>query len=140
LPTSDDPAGDVVEAGVLVFRRFTLSHPALFMIGFLQTGVPAELARAFRSARENAFARLYARIGRLKQTRCSQHIMPLHIDEKRNSAPAPARMAPPLEATEILRLVDTSVWRERIIPHLGIPGVSISVVVPLQAPILPAQW
>src|SRR5215203_725278 len=28
LPTTDDPAGDLVEAGVVVFRRFTLSHPA----------------------------------------------------------------------------------------------------------------
>ena len=36
LPTTDDPAGDLVEAGVVVFRRFTLSHPARFTIGFLQ--------------------------------------------------------------------------------------------------------
>lgn len=67
LPTTDDPAGDLVEAGVVVFRRFTLSHPALFMIGFLQRGVPAEIAREFCSAQEQALARLHARIGRLKQ-------------------------------------------------------------------------
>lgn len=66
LPTSDDPAADLAEAGVVVFRRFTLSHPALFTIGFLQTGVPAEIAREFRSAQENALARLHARIRRLK--------------------------------------------------------------------------
>lgn len=66
LPTTGDPAGDLVEAGVVVFRRFTLSHPALFTIGFLQTSVPAEIAREFCSAQEKALARLHARIGRLK--------------------------------------------------------------------------
>jgi AcrR family transcriptional regulator len=68
LPTTEDPAGDIVEAGVVVFRHFTLSHPALFTIGFLQAGVPTEIASAFRSAQVNALARLHARIGRLKQT------------------------------------------------------------------------
>jgi AcrR family transcriptional regulator len=67
LPTTDDAAGDVVEAGVIVFRRSTRRHPALFTIGVLRTGVPAEIARAFRSAQDNAFARLHARIGRLKK-------------------------------------------------------------------------
>lgn len=67
LPTTDDPAGDVIEAGAVVFRRFTRSHPALFTIGFLRTDVPAEIALAFRSAQDSAFARLCVRIGRLKQ-------------------------------------------------------------------------
>ena len=67
LPTTDDPAGDVVEAGVVVFRRFTRSHPALFTIGFVQDGVSAEIACAFGSAQGNAFARLCVRIGRLKK-------------------------------------------------------------------------
>jgi AcrR family transcriptional regulator len=66
LPTSDDPAGDLVEAGLIVFRRFTLSHPALFTIGFLQAGVPTHIARAFRSAQSKALTRLHAKIGRLK--------------------------------------------------------------------------
>jgi AcrR family transcriptional regulator len=66
LPTTDDPAGDLVEAGVVVFRRFTLSHPSLFTIGFLRTGIPTEIAREFRSAQQNALARLHARIERLK--------------------------------------------------------------------------
>ncbi|HEU5100177.1 MAG TPA: TetR/AcrR family transcriptional regulator [Roseiflexaceae bacterium] len=69
LPTTDDPTEDLVQAGVVVFRRFTLSHPALFMIGFLQRGVPAEIAREFRSAQEQALAYLHARIRRLKQVR-----------------------------------------------------------------------
>lgn len=70
LPTTDDPAGDLVEAGVVVFRRFTLSHPALFTIGLLQTSVPAEIAHEFRGAQEQALGRLYARIERLKNVGC----------------------------------------------------------------------
>jgi AcrR family transcriptional regulator len=66
LLTNDDPAMDLVEAGVTVFRRFALEHPALFKIGLIQTGVPAEIAREFRAAQEQALGRLYARIGRLK--------------------------------------------------------------------------
>lgn len=68
LPVSDDPAHDLVEAGVVVFRRFTLGHPALFAIGFLHTGVLPEVARAFRSAQEDALARLAARIEPLAET------------------------------------------------------------------------
>jgi len=67
LPTTDDPSQDLVEAGVVVFRRFTLNRPALFAVGVLQTGVPAEIAREFRSAQEKALSRLHDRIGRLKQ-------------------------------------------------------------------------
>lgn len=66
LPVTDDPAADLVEAGVAVFRRFTVRHPALFTIGLLQTGVPAGLAAAFRSAQHDALGRLHGRIGRLE--------------------------------------------------------------------------
>lgn len=66
LPTTDDPAADLVEAGVVVFRRFTRTHPALLMIGFVRTGVPHEIALQYRDAQEDALARLHARIERLK--------------------------------------------------------------------------
>ena len=69
LRTTDDPAGDLVEAGVAVFRSFTLGHAALFSIGFLQTGVTSEINREFGAAQENALACLYARIERLKNER-----------------------------------------------------------------------
>lgn len=68
LPLTDDPAHDLVEAGAVVFRRFTVGHPALFAIGFLHTGVLPDVARAFRRAQEDALARLAARIGRLAET------------------------------------------------------------------------
>jgi AcrR family transcriptional regulator len=67
VPLTEDPAHDLVEAGAVVFRRFTIGHPALFAIGFLQTGVLPDVARAFRRAREDALARLAARIGRLAE-------------------------------------------------------------------------
>lgn len=67
LPLTADPAHDLVEAGAVVFRRFTLRHPALFAIGFLHTGVLPDVARAFREAQEDALARLAARIGRLAE-------------------------------------------------------------------------
>jgi AcrR family transcriptional regulator len=68
VPVTEDAAHDLVEAGVVVFRRFTLKHPALFAIGFLHTGVLPEVASAFRTAQEDALARLAARIGRLAET------------------------------------------------------------------------
>lgn len=36
LPTSEDPAADLVEAGVVVFRRFAIEHPSLFRLAFQQ--------------------------------------------------------------------------------------------------------
>lgn len=34
LPETDDPAGDLIEAGVTVFRPFVREHPSLFRIAF----------------------------------------------------------------------------------------------------------
>jgi AcrR family transcriptional regulator len=68
LPTTRDPAGDLVEAGVLVFRRFVLDHPALLRIGFQHEGIPPELACQFRDAADHAFERLQGRFARLADT------------------------------------------------------------------------
>lgn len=65
LPSTNDPAGDVVEAGVRVFRRFALEHPALLRIGLLQVGLSPELACQFRSAADSALESLRSRIARL---------------------------------------------------------------------------
>lgn len=65
LPTTSDPAGDLVEAGVRVFRRFALDHPALLRIGVLHTGMSPELARQFRGAADHALDGLRGRIVRL---------------------------------------------------------------------------
>jgi AcrR family transcriptional regulator len=67
LPETEDPARDLVEAGVLVFRRFVVEHPILFRIGFGRGVVPPELAAQFEAARLDALAGLVAKVERLDQ-------------------------------------------------------------------------
>lgn len=67
-PTADDPAGDLVEAGI-VFRRFVLNHPTLFRLGVQHVAVPPELADQFRGAAERALVGLQGRIARLADAR-----------------------------------------------------------------------
>jgi AcrR family transcriptional regulator len=64
LPPSGDPAADLVRAG-LVFRRFTLEHPALFRIGVQRIDVPPESGRAFKGAADRALTVLRERVRRL---------------------------------------------------------------------------
>ena len=66
LPTTEDPAADLVDAGVAVFRRFAIGHPSLFRIGVQQTMCSPELARDFANAAAEAFAGLEARVTRLE--------------------------------------------------------------------------
>src|SRR5215210_2966300 len=59
LPKTDDPAADLVQAG-LVFRRFAREHPALFMLG-VQRALPSrELWDRFRDAASKALSTLHA--------------------------------------------------------------------------------
>ena len=66
LPTTADPAADLIEAGVAVFRRFAIGHPSLFSIGVQQTVGPPELASDFAQAATQAFAGLETRVARVK--------------------------------------------------------------------------
>lgn len=66
LPSTGDPAADLVEAGVAVFRRFAVEHPSLFTIGVQQTLTPPPLAAQFRPAAADALAGLTARVERLE--------------------------------------------------------------------------
>jgi AcrR family transcriptional regulator len=65
LPETDDPAGDLIEAGVHIFRRFALDHPALFRIAFQRTP-PPEIVAGFRPDSYEALLVLKARVERLK--------------------------------------------------------------------------
>jgi AcrR family transcriptional regulator len=69
LPVTNDPAGDLVEAGASVFRRFALEHPALFRLGVQHMAVSEELALSFRGAAEHALDGLRSRIARLADAR-----------------------------------------------------------------------
>ena len=65
LPHSDDPAADLVAAG-MVFRRFALTHPALFRVGFrVQDSVPQEVAARFRPSAARALGGLHELIRRV---------------------------------------------------------------------------
>jgi AcrR family transcriptional regulator len=68
LAATDDPAADLVEAGVVVFRRFAIEHPTLFRIGVQRTLLSPDLAGQFRAAAGEAFAGLEARMTRLEDS------------------------------------------------------------------------
>jgi AcrR family transcriptional regulator len=64
-PRTEDPSSDLVEAGVMVFRRFAIEHPALFQIA-IQWAMPnPALARGFRDAAWDAWAQLIALVERI---------------------------------------------------------------------------
>jgi len=66
LPGTDDPAADLVAAGVTVFRPFAVGHPSLFRIG-MQHQLPAVLLTGdVRAAATQALTGLLARIARLE--------------------------------------------------------------------------
>jgi AcrR family transcriptional regulator len=66
LPVTENPAADLVEAGVEVFRSFAIGHPSLFSIGVQRTTGSPGLAIEFASAAAEAFAGLEARVTRVE--------------------------------------------------------------------------
>jgi len=66
LPVTDDPAADLVEAGLL-FRAFALDHPALFAIGVQRTLPAPDLWAQFQAAASRALVELKRRIARLSE-------------------------------------------------------------------------
>jgi AcrR family transcriptional regulator len=66
LPETDDPAQDLVDAG-LVFRRFAREHPALFAVGVQRELPSRELWDRFRGAAWEALKALHARLERLQE-------------------------------------------------------------------------
>ena len=66
LPRTDDPAADLVRAGVTVFRRFAVEHPALFRVGIQRTELDPEVAAQFRNPAREALSALEGRFERLK--------------------------------------------------------------------------
>jgi AcrR family transcriptional regulator len=66
LPATDDPADDLVRAGVEVFRRLSVTRPALYEIGVQQTAVDAATMGEFVPAAREAWRSLEARFQRLQ--------------------------------------------------------------------------
>jgi AcrR family transcriptional regulator len=66
LPASEDPAADLVKAGVTVFRRFAVDHPSLFTLAFQRRdAIPSQAWPDLRPAQQAALAGLHQRIARL---------------------------------------------------------------------------
>lgn len=65
LGETGDPAGDLVDIGVKVFRRFALDHPALFRIAFQRVVPGLRPGSDLTAARQRAFVQLQDRIRRV---------------------------------------------------------------------------
>jgi len=66
LPASQDPGADLVEAGVVVFRRFAVDHPSLFNLAFQhRDAIPSQAWPDLRPSQQAALAGLNQRIARL---------------------------------------------------------------------------
>jgi AcrR family transcriptional regulator len=66
LPRTDNPAADLVEAGVMVFRRFAVEHPALFQIAIQWAMPDPRLARQFAGVGWEAWFELVTLIERVE--------------------------------------------------------------------------
>jgi AcrR family transcriptional regulator len=66
LPVTDDPAGDLVEAALRVFRPMAIGHPSLFRLAFLRVVPDLEIGAGTRAAAANAFGLLCGRFTRLE--------------------------------------------------------------------------
>lgn len=67
LPTTQDAALDLVEAGVSGFRCLVVDHPGLFKLGIQQTYTTAEQVIEIQTAAARAWKVLVARVGQLEQ-------------------------------------------------------------------------
>ena len=65
FPLTDDPAADLVEGAIVVFRRFAIEHPSLFEIA-LQRPPSPQIKAGFGAAQAEAVAGLEARVERLQ--------------------------------------------------------------------------
>lgn len=67
LPVTEDAGADLLDAGLLGFRRLVVEHPALFKLGVQQQGATAEQVVEIRTAAARAWIALRARVSRLEQ-------------------------------------------------------------------------
>jgi AcrR family transcriptional regulator len=65
LVETGDPAGDLVDVGVLVFRRLVTEHPALYRIAFQRVVRNLRPGPELAAARERAFSALLGKVKRL---------------------------------------------------------------------------
>jgi len=66
VPETADPAGDLVDAGIVVFRAFAVSHPSLFRVSVQRTLEGPGYAPIDRSEAYDAWVGLEAKVARLE--------------------------------------------------------------------------
>jgi AcrR family transcriptional regulator len=64
---TDDPTADLVEMGVVVFRRFVVEHPVLFRIAFQRVLPDFQPGPELVAARDSGLRLLTQRVGRLEE-------------------------------------------------------------------------
>ena len=65
MAETDDPAADLVENGVSVYRRLVLEHPALYRIAFQRIVPDFHAGPELTKARERSLSRLLAKVQRV---------------------------------------------------------------------------
>jgi AcrR family transcriptional regulator len=65
LPRTEDPAADLVDAAVSVFRPFALDHPSLFRIAFERQSASPQVVHGFAPSRAEALRELRDRVARV---------------------------------------------------------------------------
>ena len=65
LAETDDPGADLVEVGVVVFRRLVVEHPALYRIAFQRIVRNLRPGPELTAARDRAFRALLGRVQRV---------------------------------------------------------------------------
>jgi len=66
FPETDDPASDLIESALVVFRRLVREHPALYRIAFQRIVPGLEAGPELVSTRQRAWEQLVARVERLR--------------------------------------------------------------------------
>jgi AcrR family transcriptional regulator len=66
LRETDDPASDLIDVGVLVFRRLVRDHPALYRIAFQRIVPGLEAGPELAATRQRAWEQLVAKVERLR--------------------------------------------------------------------------
>jgi AcrR family transcriptional regulator len=67
LPETTDPAADLIDMAIEVFRRLALDHPALYRIAFQRVTPKFKAGPELVAARQRAFAQLQRKIRRLEE-------------------------------------------------------------------------
>jgi AcrR family transcriptional regulator len=66
LHETDDPAADLIDVGLLVFRRLVRDHPALYRIAFQRIVPGLEAGPELAATRQKAWEQLVAKVERLR--------------------------------------------------------------------------